>query len=67
MNFIFYLNMSKFIELMKIENKIEKRNVSTFIINSFEIKKKTFNFISMPLTLSFVYTCSWFVAMQFYL
>ena len=34
------LNMSKFIELIKTENKIEIRNLSMFIMKSFEIRKK---------------------------
>ena len=33
----------EFIELMKTENKIEKRNVSMFIMKSFELRK-TLNF-----------------------
>ena len=33
--------MPKFIELMKTENKIEIRNLSMFIMKSFEIRKKT--------------------------
>jgi len=45
--------MSKFIELIKTENKIEIRNVSMFIMKSFEIRKKNFILISMHLTLSF--------------
>ena len=32
--------MPKFIELMKTENKIEIRNVSMFIMKSFEIRTK---------------------------
>ena len=47
------LNMSKFIELIKTENKIEIRNLSMFIMKSFEIRKKTFILISMHRTLSF--------------
>jgi len=31
--------MPKFIELIKTENKIEIRNVSMFIMKSFEIRK----------------------------
>ena len=34
------LNMPELIELMKTENKIELRNVSMFIMKSFEIRKK---------------------------
>jgi len=34
------INMPKFIELLKTENKIEIRNVSMFIMKSFEIRKK---------------------------
>ena len=33
------LNMPKFIELIKTENKIEIRNVSMFIMKSFEMRK----------------------------
>jgi len=44
--------MPKFIELIKTENKIEIRNLSMFIMKSFEIRKKT-TLISMHLTLSF--------------
>ena len=33
------MNMPKFIELIKTENKIEIRNVSMFIMKSFEIRK----------------------------
>ena len=33
------LNMPKFIELIKTENKIEIRNVSMFVMKSFEIRK----------------------------
>jgi len=33
------LNMPTFIKLMKKENKIEIRNVSMFIMKSFEIRK----------------------------
>jgi len=32
--------MAKFIELIKTENKIEIRNLSMFIMKSFEIRKK---------------------------
>jgi len=32
--------MPKFIELLNTENKIEIRNVSMFIMKSFEIRKK---------------------------
>jgi len=45
--------MPKKIELMKTENKIEIRNLSMFIMKSFEIRKEIFILISMPLTLSF--------------
>ena len=45
--------MPKFIELIKTENKIEIRNLSMSIMKSFEIRKKTFIFIRMPLPLSF--------------
>jgi len=54
---IFFRNMYTeyithvFIEHMKTENKIEIRNVSMFIIKSFEIRKP-FILISIPLTLS---------------
>ena len=42
------LNMPKFIELIKkTENKIEIRNLSMFIMKSFEIRTKTFILISM--------------------
>ena len=34
--------MPKFIELIKTENKIEIRNVSMFIMKSFEIRKKLY-------------------------
>jgi len=34
--------MPKFIELIKTENKIEIRNVSMFIMKSFEIKKNLY-------------------------
>ena len=37
------LNMSKFIELIKTENKIEIRNLSMFIMKSFEIRRKPFD------------------------
>ena len=47
------LNMPKKIELMKTENKIEIRNLSMFIMKSFEIRKEIFILISMLLTLSF--------------
>jgi len=47
--------MPKFIELMTTENKTEIRNLSMFIMKSFEIRKKHFSLISMPLTLSFLY------------
>ena len=33
------LNMPKFIKLIKTENKIEIRNVSMFVMKSFEIRK----------------------------
>jgi len=33
------LNVQTFIELMKTEHKIEIRNVSMFIMKSFEIRK----------------------------
>jgi len=36
------LNMPKFIELIKTENKIEIRNLSMFILKSFEIRKKLY-------------------------
>ena len=42
----------EFIELMKTENKIEKRNVSMFIMKSFEIRKKL-HLICNPLMPSF--------------
>ena len=38
------LNMPKIIELMKTENKIEIRNLSMFIMKSFEIRKKKLYF-----------------------
>ena len=36
------LNMPKLIELIKTENKIEIRNLSMFIMKSFEIRKKLY-------------------------
>jgi len=38
---------------MKTENKIEIRNISMCIVKSFEIRKKHFILIGIPLTLSF--------------
>ena len=35
--------MPKFIEIMTTENKIEIRNLSLFIMKSFEIREKHFN------------------------
>ena len=48
------LNMPKFIELIKTENKIEIRNLSMFIMKSFEIRKKLY--FDAPHAF-FVYTC----------
>jgi len=47
------MNMPKFIELMKTENKIDIRNLSMFIMKSFELEKKLYILIGMHLTLSF--------------
>jgi len=44
--------MPQFIELMKTENKTEIRNVSMFIMKSFEMRKY-FILTSMSFTLSF--------------
>jgi len=48
-------NMPKFIELMTTENVTEIRNVSMYIMKSFEIRKKTLFRVSMSLTLSCIY------------
>ena len=53
---------------MKTENKIEIRELSMFIMKSFEIRKKTLLFwLVCPARFPFVYTCSWFVDMWLYL
>jgi len=44
-----YANIMK---LMKTENKIEIRNLSMFIMKSYENRKQNFILISMPLMLS---------------
>jgi len=48
-------NMPKFIELMTTENVTEIRNVSMYIMKSFEIRKKSLFRVSMSLTLSCIY------------
>ena len=61
------LNMPKFIELIKTENKIEVINLSMFIMKSFEIRKKPLFWLVCTSRFLFVYTCSWFVYMSLYL